>query len=142
MPISDELKALNDYLKEVFGIEPNSSMPTSISRQINRAIITLDFTPQEIVNCVKYGIEHEKIITNSLYGIWFIENVRGKAKDYFNNLEKKEQERIEDAKKIVSQEQDGLYVNIKEISKRQMPRKLKQLDFGKIDLKEGDPHGE
>ena len=126
----------NKYL----GLEPDTSLPTSLIRQINRLILEQDFDYQEIADCVTYYHESLGKQMDNIHGFWFVENVRAEAKQYTIRQEAIKNSKQEEAKKFDLQD-EVMVINIKEIVKNKPSRRLSQLDFENIKLEDGDDDG-
>lgn len=129
---------LIDLIKEVMGIQTITPM---INKQINRFILQDKMTYKEIARCVVWYTEVQGKSFTTMYGLGIIPNIREDVEKYFRQLELDQQQKANEAKKIVENQDNNIIFNIKSL--KQKPRKRKSLNIGeiKVDPIEGDNSG-
>ena len=94
------------------------------------------FSYKEIGRCIFYYIEVKKGTFNDVYGIWFVGKYRDQAARYWIEVERRQEERRQDAKKFTTKG-DTVIFNVQQILKsRKKPYRLEPLKFD--DIEEGD----
>lgn len=129
---------LIDLIKEVMGIQTITPM---INKQINRFILQDKMTYKEIARCVVWYTEVQGKSFTTMYGLGIIPNIREDVEKYFRQLELDQQQKANEAKKIIENQDNNIIFNIKSL--KQKPRKRKSLNIGeiKVDPIEGDNSG-
>ena len=129
---------LIDLVKEVMGIQTITPM---INKQINRFILQDKMTYKEIARCVVWYTEVQGKSFTTMYGLGIIPNIREDVEKYFKQLELDQQQKANEAKKIIENQDNNIIFNIKSL--KQKPRKRKSLNIGeiKVDPIEGDNSG-
>lgn len=127
-----ELKA---FIREEFKLNPDDPFPQTVDRQIAKYVLNEHFSYKEIGRCIYYYIEVKKGNYNDLYGIWFVGKYRREAARYWAELERRQEERRQDAKKFETKG-DTVVFNVRQILKgRKKPYRLEPLQFD--DISEG-----
>jgi len=129
---------LYDLIKEVMGIKAITPM---ITKQVNRFVLQDHMSYKDIARCIVWYVEVKGKVLEPMYGLGIIPNIKEEADKYFKQLELDQQQKANEAKKIVENQDNNIIFNIKSL--KQKPRKRKSLDIGeiKVDPIEGDNGG-
>lgn len=129
---------LRTFLRDELKINEQDPFPQIIEKQIAKYILNDGFSYKEIARCVYYYIEEKKGSYNDLYGIWFVQRYRDQAARYWAEIEKRQAERREDAKKFETKGGTVVF-NVQQILKnRTKPYRLEPLKFDDIVERNGD----
>lgn len=124
-----ELKA---FIREELKLNPDDPFPVTMDRQIAKYVLNDGFSYKEIGRGIFYYIEIKKGTYNDLYGIWFVGKYRKESARYWAELERKQEERRQDAKKFETKG-DTVVFNVRQILKgRKKPYRLEPLKFDDI----------
>jgi hypothetical protein len=132
---------LDNVIRTYLKLDPSAPLPSNINKQLNRYIVDSGYSTLDIARTIAYYVEvlHRKL--DKIYGIFFVQDLIDDARKYFNNLEAKQAEKAEEAKKLIASEnKDNTYVfnvNVKAIAERRITRKFDQIDLSTIDI-DGD----
>ena len=135
------LTELHAFLREELGIGPNDPIPDIINKQIAKYVLNEGFTYKEVGRAVYYYLEVKKGKYNELYGIWFVLKYRSQSQLYWAEVERKQAERRDNAKKFETRG-DTVVFNVQQILKnRKKPYRLEPLKFDDVMEEGGDDDG-
>ena len=135
------LSELQAFVREELGIEATAPIPEIIGKQIAKYVLNEGFTYKEIGRAIYYYLDVKKGKYNDLYGIWFVSKYRNQSKLYWAEVERKQAERRDNAKKFETRG-DTVVFNVQQILKnRKKPYRLEPLKFDDITEEGGDDDG-
>lgn len=120
---------LEKLICEVMGL---TSITPTIRKQITNLVLVDGMTWKEIARCIVWYEEvfHGKF--EPIYGLSFVPSVKDRAAKYFQQLEREQKIKAEQAKKVAEYQGNNIIFNIHSLEHQK--RKPKQLDISEINV--------